>query len=907
MDVKETSHMSNGGGGIAGSGGSSGKAKGEDLLSESVQKRWVRMTNRFYQKIDLYDMQWDGLDTSQAHVAISPFGGLIAVAPDDSKRSINYAKPQAMALKNKVRVYTSSGKFVSEFRWPYKGLVGMGWTNTEHLVVVIAEGKENIFLYSMHGECISSFGLRDCKTVAECSIWGSGLVCRAAGTKCEFYAVQNFRKPRITRLRSPQTAFKPSAMVPIPAELSSTRSLQVLLASPMGPVHIISHSEPREVHGTARDERAFNEPFLRMALSPSGRYVATVNKTGTLTVLESDFSTTVSEFITRHSKPPLDVAWCGEDSVLLYWEQILIMVGPFGAYVAFKYPRTAPGSLKLHTELDGCRVITSNKCELLRRVPEANVRTFKNGSKDPGALVLTASRAYERSDIAADVCIRQLKQSSKDGQELLREGVSTCLEAALNSFDTEVQTALLRAASYGKLFCEDRDGDLREDFVERCRWVRVLHNVRSTSVGIPLTFSQFESLGLEVLVDRLVQRHEHLLALRICDLMQLNSNKQRVLEHWACARIRSSDTDDYRRLGEEIIHKLKICPGISFGKIASTAYTSGLKDLATMVLEQEPRAADQVNLLLSMEQEERALRKAVESRDSDLIYTVLLFLLSRARITGGLDKARDEDEAEAQANFFSLLRRYPIVLRHLVAYYEGSGLDNLSSAGRGAVEALKRLFYEMKMEREAAKVKVVESYLKQDWKQRIRMLEIATDLFKGDPFASTTTKAQIRLLQIQRTFEFDYKKSFIDLSVSETIAKLIRLGHTDKANRIRKEFAVPDKRYWHIQVKTLAEELDWNGLSALASSRRSPPIGWEPFIEACVDNEAISEAVKYVSKLSSPHDKMEWFCSMKCYGEAAEVAHADRNVDALRFISSRAKSKPGVKARIAEMIKEIGG
>jgi len=883
-------------------------------LLNSVRNGWVKMTNRFYQKIDLYNMQWGGLDIANCHVAISPYGGLVAIAPDESKSKFDYSQPQTVALKNKVHIYTSAGKFVSDFRWPHKGLVGMGWSDTEHLVVVIAEGKDNVFIYSMHGDCLHLFPIGKNVAIAECCIWGSGLVCRAAGTNPEFFAVQNFAKPRVTRLRGPGLAFKPSAMVPIPAELSSNRKLQLLLASPRGPIHVISHAEPLEITAT-RDERAFNEPFLRMALSPSGRYLATVNSTGTLTVMESDFSATISEFITRHSRPPLDVAWCGEDSVLLYWEQILIMVGPFGAYVAFKYPQTAPGALRLHTQVDGCQVITSEKCELLRRVPEPNVAIFTADSKDPAALLFAASRAYKHGDITADLCIRQIKQqSSKDsnGQLRLQDAVQDCLEAALHTFNKEAQTALLTAASYGKLFCDDPDGYISDMFVERCRWVRILHNIRQPEVGIPLTFSQFEDLSLEVLVDRLVHRHQHLLSLRICDLMQLKSNKQAVLEHWACARIRSSNTDDYKVLGREIIAKLKVSPGISFGKIAETAFNQGLKELATMVLEHEPRANDQVSLLLNMEQEERALRKAVESRDADLIMSVVLHMLKRlpgqSAAEAPEDPEKNPDGAAAQTQFFKVLEQYPQVLRHLVAYYEGFGLDPIKSAGRNATMALKRIYYELKKKKVAAKIKVIESYYKPEWKQRIRMLENAQELYKtSDPFASAATKTQARLLQIQRKCEIDFKVSFVDLSINQTLAKLIKYGHTDRASRLRKEFQVPEKRFCHIQVKTLAKEQDWSGLAALASTRRAPSIGYEPFIEACIENKAITEAVKYISKLSYSNEKMEWFCSIHCYGEAAEVAHADRNLDALRQISSRAKTKPIVKARIDDMIKELTG
>eukprot|EP00954_Amorphochlora_amoebiformis_P000912 70855-Amorphochlora_amoeboformis.AAC.2 len=192
---------------------------------ENVKKPWVKMRDVYYERLKLYDMQWGGLDISDCVVATAPLGGPVAIALGDEKRKFDSVAQQA-ALKNKVRIHNSAGKFVSEIRWPYKGLIGMGWTSTEHLVVVIAEGKENVFLYDMYGECVSSFGIRDCPLVADVSIWSTGLVVRAAGTEPEYFALQNFSRPRFARLQPPPVPFKPSAMVPIPPDQSPSRSLQ---------------------------------------------------------------------------------------------------------------------------------------------------------------------------------------------------------------------------------------------------------------------------------------------------------------------------------------------------------------------------------------------------------------------------------------------------------------------------------------------------------------------------------------------------------------------------------------------------------------------------------------------------------------------------------------------------------
>ena len=47
----------------------------------------------------------------------------------------------------------------------------------------------------------------------------------------------------------------------------------------------------------------------------------------------------------------MKVAWCGNDSVLLYWDRLLLMVGPQGEWVKYSYDEP----VRIVTEMDGAR------------------------------------------------------------------------------------------------------------------------------------------------------------------------------------------------------------------------------------------------------------------------------------------------------------------------------------------------------------------------------------------------------------------------------------------------------------------------------------------------------------------------------------------------------------------------
>jgi hypothetical protein len=90
-----------------------------------------------------------------------------------------------------------------------------------------------------------------------------------------------------------------------------------------------------------------------------------------------------------------------------------------------------------------------------------------------------------------------------------------------------------------------------------------------------------------------------------------------VLKHWACAKV-ARDGDD-AAVCAAVVGKLTGGGGsVRFAEIARRAWEAGRPQLATRLLDHEPRAAEQVPLLLSMQEDRLALGKAVDSGDTDL-------------------------------------------------------------------------------------------------------------------------------------------------------------------------------------------------------------------------------------------------------------------------------------------------
>ncbi|NXF55537.1 VPS16 protein, partial [Oceanites oceanicus] len=338
------------------------------------------------------------------------------------------------------------------------------------------------------------------------------------------------------------------------------------------------------------------------------------------------------EFNSSIRSPPKQMVWCTrprsrQRAVVVAWDRQLMVAGnsteciqyPSGKRCHFQRPAQTVGLRGPswgHCHLwQGQGVLQEHQwCQWPPRT--ASQEIFKIASMAPGALLLEAQKEYEKESQKADEYLREIKD-----QKLLPEAVSQCIEAAGYEHEPDTQKSLLRAASFGKCFI---DKFPPESFVRMCQDLRVLNAIRDYQIGIPLTFTQYPYGTVR---EWLVLRRLYPLAIRICEYLRLSEIQgvSRILAHWACYKVQQKDKSD-----EEVAHainqKLGDTPGISYSEIAARAYDCGRTELAIKLLEYEPRSGEQVPLLLKMKRSKLALSKAIESGDTDLVYTVVLHL-----------------------------------------------------------------------------------------------------------------------------------------------------------------------------------------------------------------------------------------------------------------------------------------
>ncbi|XP_040555025.1 vacuolar protein sorting-associated protein 16 homolog isoform X1 [Gallus gallus] len=759
----------------------------------------------FYRKFELYTMEW-GLkeDLRDCLVAAAPYGGPIALLKNNAR------KEKSPSTRPLLEIYSASGLLLASIPWKSGQLVQLGWTASEDLLCIQEDGT--VLIYNLFCEFKRHFSMGNevlQNHVLEAKVfhteYGTGVAILTGAHR--FSLTTNIddlklrRMPEVPGLQKPPSCW---------AVLTQDRVTIVLLAV--------------------------------------GQDLYLLDNTSCSVVDK------LCEFNSTIRSPPKQMVWCTrprsrQRAVVVAWDRQLMVAGDSTECIRFVLDEDS----YLVPEPDGVRILSRTSHEFLHEIPEASQEIFKIASMAPGALLLEAQKEYEKESQKADEYLREIKD-----QKLLPEAVSQCIEAAGYEHEPETQKSLLRAASFGKCFI---DKFPPESFVRMCQDLRVLNSIRDYQIGIPLTFTQYKRLTVEVLLDRLVLRRLYPLAIRICEYLRLPEIQgvSRILAHWACYKVQQKDKSD-EEVAYAINQKLGDTPGISYSEIAARAYDCGRTELAIKLLEYEPRSGEQVPLLLKMKRSKLALSKAIESGDTDLVYTVVLHLKNELN----------------RGTFFMTLQNQPVALslyRQFCKHQER--------------ETLKDLYNQDDNHQELGNFHVHSSYSEKRIEGRVGALQNAVDEYykAKNEFAAKATEDQIKLLRLQRHLQEDFDKPYLDLSLHNTVSTLIQDGHHKKAEQLYRDFKIPDKRYWWLKISALATRGDWEEMEKFSKSKKSP-IGYLPFVEIAVKHHNRYEAKKYAPRVT-PEQRVKAFILVGDLEQAADAAIEHKNEAEMNLVLSK--------------------
>lgn len=813
---------------------------------------WERLQDRFYRNIEGYYLQWSDVNVANNVVTSAPQGGAIAMTKDDTQLRI-YKGPESR--QTSVSIYSGAGVLIRKIPWDNGRICGLGWSQLEQLIVVSENGSARCY-YDFDGN-FTQFSLgkvAETNGVVECKFWESGFVALLSNNL--FVSVSRYDEPNPKVLSSSIQEKRIHSWAIMPPFYQLGQHAEVLVSVD----NTLLVVDTMGVHDKFLEEG----PFSHMAISPNNEFLALLSQNGRLWVVSSDFHRKISDYNTKNSSgTPKQLVWCGNDAVAIVYEDEILLVGPQGGTLNLFFD----GPVVAIPEIDGIRTITDEKHDFFCLVPDVTVSIFKIGSVSPAAILLDSVDQLERNSPKADENLQIIGHQ-------LENAVNACIEAAGYEFEPYWQKALLKAAAFGKSALELYDSD---KFVEMTELLRVLNTVRQPNAGLLMSHQQLLKLTPNRLLDRLLLRKMHFLAFKCADYLRLPQDK--IYIHWACCKVRSSKDDD-ETVCREIIFKLAVRAGISYEEISKSAYEEGRQKLAIMLTHYEPRPGRQVPLLLSMGEEELALDKAVESFNPNLIVYVLLHLKQKLPL----------------AAFFRFINEKPLASR--VFEYICQTQD---------IKLLSDFYYQDDRRYDSAMLNFAQSYKEREVEDHISKLKESEKVFqefKDKAFEAKMTGEQIKLLKLQLQLEKDYDQEFVGKTVSETIGGLILIAQNSRANKVKDEFKVPEKRFWWIKMKVLVTRRDWDELLKFSKSKKSP-IGYEPFFHAVLKAGNKRSAAQYVPMCTTLDYKqrIQMYVQVDAIRQAAQEAVKAKDLEELLELEPLATST--VKSEINELIAQL--
>ena len=746
----------------------------------------------------------------------------------------SFGGPVLVLENNKLlSIFSAAGQKISEIPWRNGPVIAAGWSDTEEAVFVQENGK--VLVYSMFGNLKYDVSMGEAQLQSAKifhSSRGTGVAVLTRDTN-DFFSVQNIAEPKLRKLHDLRSPGGQSDISSSNSWCPLTRDKQErLVVARDSDLVLLSVNEFIPLEVQIQDPSQERAEVRFVATSPSQDKICVVMDNGRVWMGTEQGEITTAKI----DAMPSDLMWCGEEAVLLAMAGFVpsILLHQSGGMERIFLESSLVCAVQ---ECDGVRIIRQGGHDLIHKVNDAAERIFKIASPESGSLLLQASLHLKQKSHKADEFLRMVK----DDMMQLRESVTQCISAAGALFCPQHQKELLDAARFGTAFMEA--GSTTDKFYNTCESLKIRNNVRHATVGIPLTQPQLEALGVRVLLDRLIARRLFAFAIKVAEFKKLppGEGKSRILAHWAMYKVvEAPSKEDEEKIAAEIVSRLNQDPEISYSEIAELAMNCKppRTRLAVLLLEHEVRADRQVPLLMKMGQQNagKAIQKAIQSGDTDMIYHVILTL-------------RDDRDVKA-SDFHMIVRKHPEASKLYSLFcrqYEGHGsslADWLQQ--EDDLGGLARLSF-------------AESYSNSRIESRLAHLVTAKDQFKRarEEFSAAMAEENKRLLTIQSELEEQHGKPFVSLSLHETLKQLLKEGDKIKADKMKADFKVNDRKYYWIKIRAFGESKQWTELLSLAKSKKSP-IGISPFIDQCLKYDEKGQATKYLDLLSQ-EEKLKYY------------------------------------------------
>lgn len=673
-------------------------------------------------------------------------------------------------------------------------------------------------------------------------------------------------------------------------------------------------------------------PFAQLTASPNGQLIALFNsQVERIFVISNKFDQVLLEYDTSNdSSSPYQVEWCGNDAIVLSLKDELKLIGPGQNSISFFYDIIDEEEFDLDsfsknndqdefsftipvfkTEPDGLKIITKKKVEFLSRVPEVSINLHQIGSSHPSSLLLDCIDKLSQHSSKSDTNISLLKS---DDSLLL--AINDCLKASLNEFNQSWQKKLLKAVSFGKTYYDDFYN--ADEYLKTLNYLKVLNQLASPEFGIFLTYNQLINIGWKELIQMLLRRDLHLLALKMIDLLELQNLKELVYIHWCCYKIRKELNMSDTELFEIISKKLTSAIGpsknsrnyVTVDKISDVAYEEGRINLCKLLINFSPSVVKKINQFLKFGEFELALIKSFQSGDYDLCRLLLLHLHDVLSVSQFF-KILNQNEQKGLITDTSVKESKNETPSNECLFISGDLIGNfwVESIGKFDKSSLKRFY---KQEDKISDLRLIElkSFITKSSTDETES-ESYYDTYKlklskltGRTTNKKSTKIyqrEIEILELKKRLSETYQVNFFrEKSVNSILVKLIEMNQLKPASKVVKELKISQEKFWYLVLDVYAKNNSFDKIYQFVSHKSDSksdrtvlksPIGFKPFVEALMAYKGPKDQISiYINNCSDIHytEKVDMYIQNEDLILAANEAFKYKDINLLKEIKERA-------------------
>lgn len=149
--------------------------------------------------------------------------------------------------------------------------------------------------------------------------------------------------------------------------------------------------------------------------------------------------------------------------------------------------------------------------------------------------------------------------------------------------------------------------------------------------------------------------------------------------------------------------------------------------------------------------------------------------------------------------------------------------------------------------------------------------------------------------------------SFTNMTLDQTLSKLIETGQDKQVKEIVKKFKISEKKLYHLKCKTLVEAKKFDELLQFAQSRKSP-IGYMPFYTYLKSRGHMDKASPYVNMIPglSYQEKKKLYVECRGFRDAIQLAGKEKDIPGLKEIYNIIPpNEPELKALANETMSRI--